>query len=86
MFFLLLAGVLERLVDQAYLLPAPLFCDPKPSNGDVFDLRTQFCHSAPHGSVRFRLQTPGQFLGGPKAIFIQFTVNQKVIWRSEPTR
>ena len=61
---------------------------PRPSNRAVFDFRTHFCHSAPHGSVRFRLQTPGQCLGGPKAIFIQFTVNQKVrlIWRSGLTR
>ena len=38
----------------------------------VFDFRAHFCHSAPI-ETRFRLQTPGQRPGGPKAISYQFT-------------
>ena len=43
---------------------------PQPS-GPVFDFRAHFCHSAPMETHAFRLPTPGQRPGGPKAIFYQ---------------
>ena len=49
---------------------------PQPEK-PVFDFRARFCHSAPHGNARFRLQTPGQGPGGPTAISYQYEVEEE---------
>jgi hypothetical protein len=63
-----------------------LGCLPQPSGGSffglcdaprnpkkpVFDFLVHFLSLCVHGNARFRLQTPGQRPGGPKAISYQF--------------
>src|SRR5262245_47877919 len=44
---------------------------PSPPAAAVFDFRAHLYHSVPHGNALFRLQTPRQRPGGPKAISYQ---------------
>ena len=67
-------------------LSHPLFSGPQPSGGSFFGLRAPRNPKKPclisgptfvtlgHVNARFRLQTPGQSPGGPKAISYQFMI------------
>ena len=56
--------------------PATAFsgCGARNPKKPVFDFRAHFCHFAPHGNARFRLETPGQRPGGPKTISYEYEV------------
>ena len=67
-------GVLRHLKRPAAPESAsrtPCSATPSPPAAAVFDFRAPLLSLCAHGNARFRLQTPGQRPGGPKAISYQ---------------